>query len=84
MITRERAHEIATEAAHSPIRKVLALDELTVQRPHIYGFPPETLKEYWIAYVDRGPVVALQSSHVVLVSKEDGRVAYNGDACDEG
>lgn len=83
MITRERAHEIATGAADGPIRKVLSLDEITAAKPCIYGFSEETLKEYWIAYVDR-PVIGLQSSDVVLVSKEDGRVAYIGDAADEG
>jgi hypothetical protein len=72
MITRERAHEIATEAAHSPIRQVLALEELTVQIPRIYGFPPESISEYWIAYVDRGMPFIIQSSLVVLVSKQDG------------
>jgi hypothetical protein len=41
------------------------------------------LKDCWIAYVSSRHL-ALQSSQVVLVSKESGEVIYFGSANDEG
>lgn len=82
MITREQAAEIA--AGRGKVTKVLSLEEITFAEPRIYGFPPDQLRNYWIAYVDQEPAVALRSSLVVVVSKEDGRIAYEGGAGDEG
>jgi hypothetical protein len=82
MITREQAAEIA--AGRGKVTKVLSLEELTFAPPRIYGFPPDELKNYWIAYLDRGMPFTIQDSLVVLVSKKVGRIAYEGGAGDEG
>ena len=63
------------------IRSVLSVDEV-VRPPLVYGLraPLETC---WIAYLESSPT-AIQSSRVVLVSKESGKVLYFGSANDEG
>lgn len=79
MITREKASEIA--ASRGKVTKVLSVEEVS-RPPLIYGL--DNLTNYWIAYLDREMPWMIQSSLVVLVSQQDGRVAYVGHACDEG
>jgi hypothetical protein len=91
-ITRERAFELAERylAEHAMpncagVREVLSIEELVFSAPVIYGFPEETLADYWIAYAKRPEgYFALESSTVVLVSKLTGEIAYAGSAHDEG
>jgi len=77
MITREKAAEIA--AGRGKVTKVLSIEEVS-RPPHIYGL--DDLKAYWITYLEwERPI---QDSLVVLVSKDDGRIVYEGGAGDEG
>ena len=48
------------------------------------GLPADVLDTCWVAYVDQGMPWVLQSSYVILVSKSDGRVVYQGSVHDEG
>lgn len=72
-----------TTAGAGGIREVLRLDELQFRAPWIHGFPPERLRDCWIAYVDRR-VRGLSSSEVILVDVATGEVQYAGSAHDEG
>jgi hypothetical protein len=78
---RERPH--GSTSAGTKIRDVLRFDELQFRAPSIYGFPPERLRDCWIAYVDR-PLRGLFSSEVILIDAATGEVLYAGSANDEG
>ena len=92
MITRERAREIAatcvergcTVAGRVRVCNVASIEELVGRVPMIYGYPADQLSSYWIAYVERSGSNVIESSRVLLVSKRDGSIAYQGSANDEG
>lgn len=85
MIDRDQARNIAgTAVAPDKIGEVFSVEEVRSHRLLIYGFPREELADYWIAYVKFNALYGLRSSHVVLVKKSDGTIAYSGSANDEG
>jgi hypothetical protein len=90
-ISREDARGIA--AAHvagkgGAISEVLAAGEGGARSPEIYDPKKKIdLSRCWVAYQEkkREPgVISFESSVVVLVSKETGRILYYGSAHDEG
>ena len=94
IISREEAARIALEEAQ---RRRKSSDS-TEPRVRVYSFEqcPETLSIYqtwpddlpaWVVFVpwfDGQDGKCLRSSHVIIISKVDGRVLYDGDAGDEG
>lgn len=89
-VTREQAHWIASGyLRRNPINgrivyKVLAYDEITSRKPCLYNVSEESLKQSWIAYTEIPEVFALQSSIIVVVLKDNGKIIYAGSASDEG
>lgn len=85
-ITRKRAWEIATAAAHDAglgaVYDVLAWAENPARKPALYGAGTD-LAHSWVAYLEP-PQTKLASSWVVLVDQRSGEVVYVGDARDEG
>lgn len=73
----------ATEPADAPaIREVRALKEIS-RAPVLYYRVPVNLEDCWIVYL-ASRRLGLQSSQIILVSKEQGEVLYYGSAHDEG
>jgi hypothetical protein len=85
-VSREGARAIAEayvaqrDVGARRVRNVCALNEAT-PAPTLYDGPD--LSNCWIAYVDT-PLRGLQSSTIVLVSRDTGEVLYAGSANDEG
>jgi len=80
-ISRRAAVEIARAAClpDSASLRVLDCDPASLR---IYHLPKEP---FWIVSVPRdNGAGAIQSSHVVLVSKATGKVLYSGSVHDEG
>ncbi|MBU4492095.1 MAG: hypothetical protein KKD69_06495 [Euryarchaeota archaeon] len=92
MVTREQAFTIATSCLSSHpapylmvgISKVFTYEEINFRSPTMYNFPPDKIKNYWIAYIEGPRKFALCSSNIVMISKENGSVDYVGSANDEG
>lgn len=85
-ISRERAAEIAgaDALAHGlgvGVRSVVMPHEITWRRPLPYGV---ALGRSWIAYIAQDAALALRSSTIVVVDRENGDVVYRGTAHDEG
>lgn len=100
MITREQAADIARShlisRPHADLQQmregpdsnfvrevdqVRSVEEVS-RAPMAYGLPAR-LEDSWIVYLTGHPFI-LQSSTIILVSKEDGSVLYYGSALDEG
>lgn len=79
-----RDHLEATGRAALSVKKVVSLAEIDWRPPLVYG---QDLEACWIAYVERPQPAGgwmIGPSHVVLVSRESGKVVYDGSASDEG
>lgn len=91
MISRERAREIALQAISNVERlsegtgvsEVLSFEELRGRQLCIYWTSQTPIERSWVVYIER-PVLRLESSLVVLISKDDGEILYAGSAGDEG
>lgn len=73
--------EIQSRGLGSGAKEAFLQEEIGVTFPGIYSCP--NLAECWIVYAD-APILGLQSSSVVLISRTTGAVLYAGSAYDEG
>jgi hypothetical protein len=89
IITRERAEQIALEHARGTelgtgIGEVKRLDE-TPWRPAYLFIASERLAQCWMGYVTtERQGFRLESSTVVVIHAQSGRMEYSGSAGDEG
>lgn len=86
MVSRDEAAEIArndvqTHQLGLGVSKILSIDEITGRLPYVYNV---SLSECWIAYVETLPLLALDSSTIVVIARDTGKVVYHGSASDEG
>ena len=89
-IPREQALRIANdyvkkypERGLTFAQKIFDFEEINFSKPQPYGVPSEEISKAWIAYCEPN-FSALQSSLIIVVSKETGEVIYSGSADDEG
>jgi hypothetical protein len=75
------AAEIAKRGIGTGARAAYLHSEIDWRAPLLYGGP--NLDDCWIVYAER-PITGLESSTIVLVSRETGAVLYAGSAYDEG
>lgn len=92
MINREQAAQIAADALHFvadgttyDLDRVMTMDEIAGRPPVAYITSNESIKDCWVVYMKRKqPILRLESSTIMLVSKASGRMVYFGGANDEG
>lgn len=77
MITQEQAVELARQHAGP---KILSVTDRPPEGCNLYG-PPQ---DCWYAVAEPGHPNVIQSSRLICISKNDGRVLYDGPAQDEG
>ena len=92
LITREQARALAEEfldrteglprRSGEDITGVYDLREIRWPHPSLYGVSFD-LQDTWIVYV-RDESISIQSSTIVVVSKQTGDILYCGSASDEG
>jgi hypothetical protein len=82
-LSRNEALRMFNERYRSPELTVYAIGDTDVKGPErdpISGWMPNAW--YIRCSLDDAPII--RPSRVVCVSKADGRIVFDGDACDEG
>jgi len=80
-VSRKKALGIARQVSAPPLQAF----EITRSKPvniNLYNVPED--EPCWYVIVPNQGSPAIQSSHVVVISRRTGKVLYNGSACDEG
>ena len=82
-VSRSEALRIFNERYRSPELKIHAVGDTDVKGPErdlIFGWVPNA----WYIRFSLDDVPMIRPSRLVCISKVDGQILFDGDACDEG
>jgi hypothetical protein len=82
-LSRNEALHIFSEWYRSPTLEIFAMGDTDVkgsERDPIFGWVPNA----WYIRFSLDDALMIRPSRLVCVSKTDGRILFDGEACDEG